>query len=166
LPVNSKPPSPDSSGDLSNSAVKLFAGMLIVDAAFIIGVLFAWLYFAGALLAYVFFVGAHFFVKRHFFRDRDPLEHRRWKRCWQGNVVGYHITATLLVSLVAGMFKSADDFIAGIIVYLGLACLGGIMTGLLWAQICDKKDKSLVLEAFRAWQIDRGEPGNRGQSSL
>ena len=38
---------------------------------------------------------------------------------------------------------------------IGLACLGGIMAGLLWAQICDKKDKSMVLDAFMARQIER-----------
>jgi hypothetical protein len=141
--------------DLSSSAVRLLSGMLIVDGSFIIGVLFALLYFAGALLGYVFGAAGHFLTKWTFLRRKDPLEQRRWKRCLQGNVVGYHVTAVALISLVAGPFKTFEDFITGIIVYLCLACLGGILTGLLWAQICDKKDKAMVLEAFRAWQMDR-----------
>jgi len=31
----------------------------------------------------------------------------------------------------------------------------GMLTGLLWAQIMDRKDKDMVIEAFRAWEIDR-----------
>ena len=141
--------------DLSTSVARLLAGMLIVDGLFIVGILFAFLYFAGGILSYVFGAGGYFMAMQTLFRTKDPLEQRRWKRCLQGNVVGYHITAVALISLVAGPFKTFEDFIAGIIVYLCLACLGGIMAGLLWAQICNDKDKAKVLEAFRAWQIDR-----------
>jgi hypothetical protein len=147
--------------DLSESVARLLAGMLIVDGLFILGVLFALLYFAGGIMGYVFGAGGYFLAMRTILRSKDPLEQRRWKRCLQGNVVGYHVTAVALISLVAGPFKTFDEFITGIIVYLCLACLGGILAGLLWAQICDKKDKAMVLDAFRAWQIDR-EAGETG----
>ncbi len=40
-------------------------------------------------------------------------------------------------------------------VVVGSALICGMLTGLAWAQIMDRKDKQLVVEAFRAWKTDR-----------
>jgi hypothetical protein len=143
--------------DISQSLTRLISGMLIGNLAFLLGIYFSYWFLLGGLLAFVFFAGGVLFAKRILFHHQDPLELRRWKRCWQGDAVGYSVSIMLLAPLMIGEYKTFASFVEGTLPYLLIACVAGIITGLAWAQVFDKKEKTLVLEAFRAWQIDKDE---------
>lgn len=142
--------------DMSKSTGRLLLGMVIVNVAFLIGLYLSYFYLLGGLAAYLFFAVGYRLTTAVLFGPQDPLELRRWKRCWQADFVGFQVFGVMLAPLMSIAFDASfGEFVAETLPYLSIACLGGILTGIFWAHVCDKTDKALVLDVFRAWLVDR-----------
>lgn len=144
-----------SNRDMSLSLGHLIGGMLIANTLFLIGLGASLVILPGGLIAYALFVAGILFVRRFILANKDPLELRRWRRCWQADFLGYNLTMPILAPVLMAGLTTYEDYVFWGLVVVAIALFCGMLTGLLWAQIMDRKDKHLVLEAFRAWKIDR-----------
>ncbi len=142
---------------ISATATKLVVGAVIVGVTTYLGALVD--VRQGYLISFLGCILGLWLVGAVLFKGTNPLDRRRWRHYWQGDVVGYWIIYfIMLTSLSGSRFRTIEEAQSASLSAYIVACLGGMAVGFLNVWRTDNKEKSDMLSQYQAWAGASQEP--------